>query len=72
MPNIEADECIFGYDGIGGGSCISHSCIISNSLDSVKIVFDTDVDEEYDAEGREAPSFNTADIFFCVFKEATL
>ena len=27
------------------------------------------VDEEYDAEGREAP---TADIFFRVFKEATL
>ena len=66
MPNIEADECI------GGGSCISHSFIISNSSDSVKIVFDTDVDEEYDAEGRETPSFNTADIFFCVFKEATL
>ena len=60
MPNIEADECIFGYDGIGGRSCISHSFIISNSSDSVKIVFDTDVDEEYDAEGREAPSFNTA------------
>ena len=57
---------------IGGGSCISHSFIISNSSDSVKIVFDTDVDEEYDAEGREAPSFNTADIFFRVFKEATL
>ena len=67
MPNIEADECIFGYDGIGGGSCISHSFIISNSSDS-----DADVDEEYDAEGREAQSFNTADIFFCVFKEATL
>ena len=28
---------------------------ISNSSDSVKIVLDTDVDEEYDTEGREAP-----------------